>query len=278
MADLVRELALTLGRPVMDKTGFTGEFDLNLNYTDDALMKSPVSTAPDDPGGNRFPTEPDLSLVFAAWTKGWNYEPAKGPVEVLVVDHAERPPRIKWGGRGAGQQSHPGDKGAAGSAQVSCRIRRRELRQGEQYMNVTAIRVHLRRALALLLTLAGIATTANLRAVLQPANERKAAPQFALKDSFGKTIELKNYHGKVVLLDFWATSLVYRVQDGDSLVSEFQKTYGTKGFVAVGVSMDEGGWRVLKPFLAETHVPYPILLGDGPTAHRFGIQSLPEHS
>jgi hypothetical protein len=40
--------------------------------------------------------------------------------------------------------------------------------------------------------------------------------------------------------------------------------------------MDEGGWRVLKPFLAETHVPYPILLGDGPTAQGFAIQSLPD--
>ena len=74
-------------------------------------------------------------------------------------------------------------------------------------MNVTAIRTHLR-ASALLLTLAGIATTADqpaVRAMLQPANEREAAPQFALKDSSGKTIGLKNYHGKVVLLDFWAT-------------------------------------------------------------------------
>jgi uncharacterized protein (TIGR03435 family) len=87
MADLVRELALTLGRPVMDKTGFTGEFDLNLNYNDDALAKSP-----DDAGGNRPPGEPNLSIVFAAMQKlGLKLEPAKGPVEVLVVDHAERP-------------------------------------------------------------------------------------------------------------------------------------------------------------------------------------------
>jgi uncharacterized protein (TIGR03435 family) len=87
MADLVRELALTLGRPVMDKTGFTGEFDLNLNYTDDALAK-----APDDPGGNLPPAEPNLSIVFAAMQQlGLKLEPAKGPVEVLVVDHAERP-------------------------------------------------------------------------------------------------------------------------------------------------------------------------------------------
>jgi uncharacterized protein (TIGR03435 family) len=83
MADLIRELALTLGRPVMDKTGFTGEFDLNLNYTDAAPTKSPLSAAPD---------EPNFSLVFAAVQQlGLKLEPAKGPVEVLVVDHAERP-------------------------------------------------------------------------------------------------------------------------------------------------------------------------------------------
>ena len=92
MADLIRELALTLGRPVMDKTGFTGEFDLNLNYTDEVLTKSPISAAPDDPIGNRLPSEPNLSIVFAAMEQlGLKLEPAKGPVEVLVVDHAERP-------------------------------------------------------------------------------------------------------------------------------------------------------------------------------------------
>lgn len=92
MADLVRELAMTLGRPVMDKTHFTGEFDLNLNYTDDALTQSPFSAAPDDPGGNRASAEPNLSLVFSAMQHlGLKLEAAKGPVEVLVVDHAERP-------------------------------------------------------------------------------------------------------------------------------------------------------------------------------------------
>jgi peroxiredoxin len=142
-------------------------------------------------------------------------------------------------------------------------------------MNVTAIRVHLLRALALLLTLAGIAATADLRAVVQPANKRKAAPQFALKDSSGKKIELKDYHGKVVLLDFWATWCTGCKME-IPWFSEFQRTYGAQGFAVFGVSVDEGGWRVLKPFLAETHVPYPILLGDGPTAQRFGIQSLPD--
>ena len=44
----------------------------------------------------------------------------------------------------------------------------------------------------------------------------------------------------------------------------------------MGVSLDEGGWNVLKPFLAKTHVPYRMLLGDDATAQRYGIQNMPD--
>jgi uncharacterized protein (TIGR03435 family) len=92
IADLVRDLARALGQPVLDKTGFTGEFDIDLNYTDEDVVKSPGSAAPDDAGGNRLPAGPNVSLVFAAMDQlGLKLQPTKGPVEVLVVDHAERP-------------------------------------------------------------------------------------------------------------------------------------------------------------------------------------------
>jgi uncharacterized protein (TIGR03435 family) len=92
MADLVRGLARALGEPVLDKTGFTGEFDIDLNYMDEDVMESPGSAAPDDAGGNRLAAGPNLSIVFAAMDRlGLQLQPAKGPVEVLVVDHAERP-------------------------------------------------------------------------------------------------------------------------------------------------------------------------------------------
>ena len=92
MADLVRGLARALGQPVLDKTGFTGEFDLDLNYTDEDVTKSLGSAAPDDADGNRLPAGPNLSIVFAAMDQlGLKLQQAKGPVEVLVVDHAERP-------------------------------------------------------------------------------------------------------------------------------------------------------------------------------------------
>lgn len=46
--------------------------------------------------------------------------------------------------------------------------------------------------------------------------------------------------------------------------SEFQARYGEKGFAVVGVSLDENGWKVLRPFLDEHKVPYQMLLGDVP--------------
>jgi uncharacterized protein (TIGR03435 family) len=84
MADLTRQLALILDRPVSDKTGFTGEFDLNLNFAADAaLMGFQGYGTPD-------PNQPN---IFAALEQqlGLTLVPAQGPVEVLVVDHAERP-------------------------------------------------------------------------------------------------------------------------------------------------------------------------------------------
>jgi len=86
IANLSRELALILDRPILDRTGFTGEFDLNLNFTPDgALMGLPP--------GYGGPGDPTLPNIFAALEEqlGLKLTPAKGPVEVLVVDHAERP-------------------------------------------------------------------------------------------------------------------------------------------------------------------------------------------
>jgi uncharacterized protein (TIGR03435 family) len=94
MADLVSKLALVLGRSVLDKTEFTGEFDLNLSFTaDEATMGLPGSGGPGDPGGSPLPTDLNVPNIFAALEEqlGLKLVRAKGPVEVLVIDHVERP-------------------------------------------------------------------------------------------------------------------------------------------------------------------------------------------
>jgi peroxiredoxin len=146
-------------------------------------------------------------------------------------------------------------------------------------MRSETVRGHALRGLAILFVLACAAINAAaqpaVRAVLQPRNQRKVAPAFALKDSSGNTVSLKAYQGKVVLLDFWATWCTGCKKE-IPWFSEFQTTFGPQAFAVIGVSMDEDGWKTLKPFLAENHVPYTMVLGDEATARQYGIEALPD--
>lgn len=131
--------------------------------------------------------------------------------------------------------------------------------------------------LVLLLTL-GIAVADDQpkgRAVVQPAKERKPAPEFALEDSSGKTISLKDYRGKVVLLDFWAT-WCHGCQEEIPWFSEFERKYAEKGLAVVGVSLDEDGWKAVKPFIKSERIPYRIILGNEATAKKYGIEGMPD--
>jgi peroxiredoxin len=114
-----------------------------------------------------------------------------------------------------------------------------------------------------------------IRAALNPAGERQPAPGFALKDASGKTVKLQDYRGKVVLLDFWATWCTGCKKELP-LFSELQKTYGAKGLAVVGVSLDEGGWSVLQPFVEHANVSYRMVLGDDSTARKYGIENMPD--
>jgi cytochrome c biogenesis protein CcmG/thiol:disulfide interchange protein DsbE len=129
-----------------------------------------------------------------------------------------------------------------------------------------------------LLTLASLATAAaqnnTISAPLQPAAERKPAAPFTLRDLAAKTANLRQYRGKVVLLDFWATWCTGCKQEIPWFAA-FQKKFGTQRFAVVGVSLDDGGWDVLRPFLTQHPVPYRMLLGDQTTAHAYGIENMP---
>jgi cytochrome c biogenesis protein CcmG/thiol:disulfide interchange protein DsbE len=145
-------------------------------------------------------------------------------------------------------------------------------------MNAASARINLVLASVPLLAFVGVAAAADqpaVRAPLESVNDRKPAPNFVLKDASGNTVQLKDYGGKVVLLDFWATWCTGCKKE-IPWFSEFQRKYGAKGLAVVGVSLDEGGWNVVKPFLADNKVPYRMLLGDDQTAQRYGINSMPD--
>jgi uncharacterized protein (TIGR03435 family) len=67
-------------RMIVDKTGFTGLIDVQFSFRQD-LASEPSTTGPSAP-----------SLFTAIQEIGLKLEPAKAPLEVLVIDHAQRPP------------------------------------------------------------------------------------------------------------------------------------------------------------------------------------------
>lgn len=110
---------------------------------------------------------------------------------------------------------------------------------------------------------------------IKPLTERQAAPPFELKDANGATATLADYKGKVVLFNFWATWCV-PCRAEIPWFQEFDKKYKDQGFAVLGVSMDEEGWGIVKPYLEERKISYRIVIGDEHTSTMYGgIDALP---
>jgi uncharacterized protein (TIGR03435 family) len=78
MADFADGMEEFLDRPVVDETGLKGKFDFGLEWTVDG----PVSNDPKAPPGLFTAVQEQLGLKI---------EGTKGPADVLVIDHVERP-------------------------------------------------------------------------------------------------------------------------------------------------------------------------------------------
>ena len=88
-----------------------------------------------------------------------------------------------------------------------------------------------------------------------------AAPAFVLKDGQGTDVKLADFSGKVIILDFWATWCPPCLREIPHFV-DLQKEYGKQGLQVIGISLDQQGWDVVKPFMQEQGINYPILMGD----------------
>ncbi|MGI9070040.1 MAG: peroxiredoxin family protein [Bryobacteraceae bacterium] len=115
---------------------------------------------------------------------------------------------------------------------------------------------------------------ARVPAAITAANLRKSAPGFTLGDAKGAAVRLSDYKGRVVLLDFWATWC------GGCKVEipwymEFDNKYKDRGLAVIGVSMDEDGWKSVKPFLEKTKLNYSVVIGNQGLAKQYGVEAMP---
>jgi peroxiredoxin len=111
--------------------------------------------------------------------------------------------------------------------------------------------------------------------VLPAAGQRKPAPDFRLEGAGRSSVQLSKYKGKVVLLNFWATTCGGCKLEIPWFI-EFQARYQSRGFMVIGVSMDDDGWKSVKPYLKEKKVNYPIVVGNEDLARQYGgVEALP---
>ena len=95
-----------------------------------------------------------------------------------------------------------------------------------------------------------------------------AAPEFARADLAGRSIDLKSYRGKVVLLNFWATWCAPRQIELPKF-DEWQKKYGAQGLQVVAVSMDDGDAPVRRT-VRRLHLDFPVVMGDAKLGDEYG--------
>lgn len=82
--DLAQQLSRQLGTPVVNKTGLQGRYQFNLNWSDG-------KGSPDDSeSGSGNPSAPSIFTAVQEQL-GLKLEPGKAPMQMLVIDHLEKP-------------------------------------------------------------------------------------------------------------------------------------------------------------------------------------------
>ena len=85
------------------------------------------------------------------------------------------------------------------------------------------------------------------------------APDFSLTGLDGSSISLEEIKGNVIFINFWATWCPPCRQEIPGFIELYEK-YKEDGMVIVGVSLDRGGPDVVKEFMIEYSISYPMAM------------------
>jgi len=101
---------------------------------------------------------------------------------------------------------------------------------------------------------------------------------FSARGLNGRTIDLREYRGHPVIVDFWATWCSPCRRQIPELVALYKRYNKSSGLVIIGVSLDlvQGdGLSAVGPFVEEFKINYPIALADEALVDSLGVEALP---
>ncbi|MFV2059044.1 MAG: peroxiredoxin family protein [Gammaproteobacteria bacterium] len=103
---------------------------------------------------------------------------------------------------------------------------------------------------------------------------RQVAPDFTLASNKGNNIRLKDLRGKVVMINFWATWCA-PCRKELPLLNDLYNKYKSKGFVLLGVNIDENS-KLAKKMISELKINFPVLFDSTQkTSEAYDLQAMP---
>ena len=96
----------------------------------------------------------------------------------------------------------------------------------------------------------------------------RAAPELTLKLTAGKTLQLDEYKGKVVALEFLLTTCSH-CQSSSRKLNKLQQEYGSRGFQALGIAVNPMSHILVPDYVRDYQLIFPVGHEVPETAHRF---------
>jgi peroxiredoxin len=109
---------------------------------------------------------------------------------------------------------------------------------------------------------------------LEPMKENAPTPEFSLLDQQGKKVSLKDFRGKLVFLNFWASWCVPCREEMPAMERLYQE-FKDKNFVVLAVSVKDRRQDAID-FVKELKLTYPVALDpEGQVGLLYGAWGLP---
>ena len=100
------------------------------------------------------------------------------------------------------------------------------------------------------------------------------APPLKVVSTSGQNITLANYKGHVLVMDFFATWCPPCREAIPHLI-ELNRKYNKQGLQVLGLSTDEDGEQVVREFVAEKRITYPVALASEEVLTDYSLRSIP---